>query len=233
MERVKQKMEEAIKQRKRLQATSQIAAESEQTTHKSIATPEGPGKLLSISHIAYLLIGCTAGIAISAITWWVKSAGTTDYSRMVALDSVEAIQVRKINNSIDNVAHLTERIATLTNTITGLEVKLRDTLALVNDKTDQGDKSVTAKPESALHEIVSKDTVAIIDKGNTEIAFIPTHSVSTSLNFRPSPSLSATPIAVLKAGTKVKYINERNGWYFVNTESYGEGWCSSEYLSPL
>jgi hypothetical protein len=63
--------------------------------------------------------------------------------------------------------------------------------------------------------------------------FVPTHTVRAKLNLRPSASLDTTPIAVLKVGSEVEYIREANGWYYVNTQSHGKGWCSSEYLSSL
>jgi len=64
-------------------------------------------------------------------------------------------------------------------------------------------------------------------------AFVPTHKVSATLNLRPSPSLSTTPIAVLQVGSEVEYIKEDDGWYYVNTQSHGKGWCSSRYLTSL
>jgi len=64
-------------------------------------------------------------------------------------------------------------------------------------------------------------------------AFVPTHTVRANLNLRPSPSLNTTPIAVLKAGSEVEYIKEDDGWYYVNTQLYGKGWCSSKYLTSL
>ena len=64
-------------------------------------------------------------------------------------------------------------------------------------------------------------------------AFIPTHTVRAKLNLRPSASLDTTPIAVLKVGSEVEYIREADGWYYVNTQLHGKGWCSSEYLSSL
>ena len=67
----------------------------------------------------------------------------------------------------------------------------------------------------------------------TAKAFVPTHTVRANLNLRPSASLNTTPIAVLKVGSEVEYIKEANGWYYVNTQLHGKGWCSSEYLSPL
>jgi hypothetical protein len=64
-------------------------------------------------------------------------------------------------------------------------------------------------------------------------AFVPTHTVRANLNLRPSPSLNTTPIAVLKAGSEVEYIKEDEGWYYVNTQLHGKGWCSSKYLTSL
>ena len=64
-------------------------------------------------------------------------------------------------------------------------------------------------------------------------SFIPTHKVTTRLNLRPSASLDSTPVATLGAGTKIEYIHENGGWYYVNTEQHGKGWCASRYLSPL
>jgi hypothetical protein len=63
--------------------------------------------------------------------------------------------------------------------------------------------------------------------------FVPTHTVRANLNLRPSPSLNTTPITVLKAGSDVEYIKEDDGWYFVNTQLHGKGWCSSNYLTSL
>ena len=64
-------------------------------------------------------------------------------------------------------------------------------------------------------------------------AFVPTHTVRARLNLRPSTSLNTTPITVLKVGSEVEYIKEADGWYYVNTQLHGKGWCSSEHLSSL
>jgi uncharacterized protein YgiM (DUF1202 family) len=64
-------------------------------------------------------------------------------------------------------------------------------------------------------------------------AFVPTHTVRANLNLRPSPSLNTEPITVLKAGSEVEYIKEDDGWYYVNTQLHGKGWCSSKYLTSL
>jgi uncharacterized protein YgiM (DUF1202 family) len=64
-------------------------------------------------------------------------------------------------------------------------------------------------------------------------AFVPTHTARANLNLRPSPSLNTRPIAVLKSGSMVEYLKEDGGWYYVNTQLHGEGWCSSKYLYSL
>ena len=226
-------MEEAIQQQKKLRSTSKIDSDAAQADRKSTVATEKLASFHSLSPVATLLIGCVAGVAISAFFWWVKSVGTVDENRMIALESIDAIQVGTINKSIENIMNLTKRIETLTDTVLALEVKLRDTLALADGKADKGNEAVKADAKLEAKSVVPDAHVAITDTHKTVMVFTPTHTVNANLNLRPSPSLSSAPIAVLKTGSKVKYINERNGWYFVNTKSHGEGWCSSEYLSPI
>ncbi|MEJ2094819.1 MAG: SH3 domain-containing protein, partial [Gammaproteobacteria bacterium] len=206
---------------------------TKQAARKSTVATEKLARFLSIDSIATLLAGCVAGVAISAIFWWVISIGTVDDSRMIAHESFDAIQVGSINKSSENIMNLTKRIETLTDTVLGLEVKLRGALALADDMADKGNKAVEADSRLVPDTVEPDAPVAIADKYKTEAVFTPTHTVNANLNLRTSPSLSSAPIAVLKAGSKVSYINEKDGWYFVNTRSHGEGWCSSEYLSPL
>jgi hypothetical protein len=89
-------------------------------------------------------------------------------------------------------------------------------------------------PEDQSDSNVELDTPSATDSQHeAEIAFVPTHTVNTRLNLRPSTSLDEAPIALLEVGTMVKYIDEENGWYYVDTALHGKGWCASEYLSPL
>jgi glucose/arabinose dehydrogenase len=86
------------------------------------------------------------------------------------------------------------------------------------------------EPKAVTEPNVSRSAVM---KPEAIKAFVPTHTVKTNLNLRPSPSLNTAPIAVLKAGSEVEYIKEDDDWYYVNTQLHGKGWCSSKYLTSL
>jgi hypothetical protein len=62
-------------------------------------------------------------------------------------------------------------------------------------------------------------------------AFVPTHRVIERVNLRPNPSTDRSAIATLKVGSEVQYLRESGDWYFVKTESDGDGRVASEYLS--
>ena len=159
-----------------------------------------------------------------------------------AADRAEAVHTVEIKMTSDNIARLNERVASLTESVSGLEAKLTYIMSLTDSialmKTEH-----TASYRQDIPE--SPDTVSIGDMNKsdtsraaqitteTEKAFIPSHAVKARVNLRPSASLHTTPIAVLNVGTEVEYINKSDGWYYVNTQSHGKGWCSSDYLSPL
>jgi hypothetical protein len=100
--------------------------------------------------------------------------------------------------------------------------------------TEQSSSTQMDIPEDHSDNTVELDTSGITNsQQEAEITFAPTHTVKTRLNLRPSTSLDEAPIALLDAGTKVRYIDEEDGWYYVDTALHGQGWCASEYLSPL
>ncbi len=208
MERVKEKMEQANKQRKKLQKNSPVTTESSPANHNP--------------QYIFALGGAAAGVAIAVIVWWATSDVTTDDNSMITPGSAEAIQISEIKKLSDNIAHLNERVELLTNTIANLDAKLMRVLVLTDDITDLENKLVTAGAKPVVPR-----------KPETERVFMPTHTVKDRLNLRPSASLSTTPITVLKVGVQVEYISETDDWYYVNTQSHGKGWCSSDYLSPL
>ena len=208
MERVKKKMEQANQQRKKLQKNSPVTTESSPANQKP--------------QYIFALGGAAAGVAAVIIVWWVTSVVTTNDNSMIALGSAEAVQISEIKRPSDNIAHLNERVELLTDTIANLEAKLMRVLVLTDDIADLENKLVTADAKPVVP-----------TKPGTGKVFTPTHTVKDRLNLRPSASLSTTPIAVLKIGSKVEYINEIDDWYYVSTQSHGKGWCSSDYLSPL
>ena len=127
----------------------------------------------------------------------------------------------------------------LTDTISRLETTLMRVMILTGSITNTESKhasssqfipeSVDAKPTFDIKEPNSSSE----KPSETKKEFVPTHTVKDRMNLRPSSSLNTIPIAVLEVGSEVEYISESDGWYYVNTQSYGKGWCSSDYLSPL
>ena len=208
MERVRHKVQEASRQRKRLQENSRANIESSPTNEKS--------------QYILALVGVSAGITIAAIVWLANTILTKDNVNMTYPELAEAAQTVEIKKSNDNIAQLNARVELLTDTISSLEARLKRVLMLANDIPDRENEFVIAdlKPVASA-------------KLETEEVFTPTHTVKAKLNLRPSASLSTTPITVLKVDAKVEYIREVDGWYYVKTQSHGKGWCSSDYLSPL
>jgi len=212
MERVRQKMEEVIQKQKRLQEQSQATTESRSAKDKS----------------QYILAlgGVAAGLTIAVMVWLAMSIVMTDHINMSEADKAVTIHTGIIKKSSNNIAELNERVESLTESVSTLEARLTKIMALTDSiaivETNRAASSPQQIPESA-------DANPAFE-GNV---FIPTHTVKARVNLRPSASLHTTPIAVLNVGTEVEYISKSDGWYYVNTQSHGKGWCSSEYLSPL
>jgi hypothetical protein len=204
MERVRHKMEEAIQKRKRLQEQSQANLESRSAKDKSQYS-------LALGWLA-------AGFTLAVMVWFAKSIVIPDHSDMSATDRAVAIERGEIKKSSDEIAMLNERVDSMARSVSSLEAQLTHVMAL----SDSIAIVETKRASSSLQQITE-----------TGKEFIPTHTVKTRVNLRPSASLNTTPITVLNIGTEVEYISESDGWYYVNTQSHGAGWCSSEYLSPL
>ncbi|WP_445285927.1 SH3 domain-containing protein [Yoonia sp. 2307UL14-13] len=54
---------------------------------------------------------------------------------------------------------------------------------------------------------------------------------SSSVNQRSGPSTNNAVMGQLSEGTRVRRLNERNGWTQISSE-LGTGWMSSRYLQP-
>jgi len=235
MERVKRKMDVAEQQRKRLQENAEdVERLNDWIDGKPTSTLEKFTQHLTTSQKTFLLLaGTAAGVAIAIIVWWAEPVRTVNNSSMISLESAESIQTSEIKNPSDNIAHLNERVEMLTDTITDLEVKLMRVLVLADGITDLEHKLVTANARAVFNTMEPTASGVAKTTPETEGVFTPTHTVKAKLNLRPSASLNTTPVAVLKVGSRVEYISEIDGWYYVNAQSHGKGWCSSDYLSPL
>jgi hypothetical protein len=188
-----------------------------------------------------LNIAALGGVAAGFIAaWLMNSFLSNDNDDLITQSSRVAIYGNDIREANKTLEQLNDRVVLLTESISGLEAELTQAIGLVETNketetitiTDQGgpeaddEKPVTTPAEPQVSGLA--DSPAISDQ-----AFKPTHTVRTKLNLRPSTSLDDEPIGVLSAGTEVRYLDEENGWYYVDTEQFGIGWCASEYLSPL
>ncbi len=216
MERVREKMEEVIQKQKRLQEQSQAKTESRSAIDKSQF-------ILAIGGVA-------AGLTLAVIVWLAKSIVMTDHLNMSAADRDVALHRGEFIKLSDNIAHLNERVGSLTESVSNLEAKLMRVIGLTDSITNIEKKHAFSFPQQMPE---SADSSAIQISTETEEAFNPSHIVKARVNLRPSASLHTTPIAVLNIGTEVEYISKSDGWFYVNTQSHGKGWCSSDHLSPL
>ena len=194
------------------------------------------------SQYIFALGGVAAGLTIALIAWLAKSLFMPGDINITSPESTVAIHASKIRETNENIDQLNERVGLLTDSISKMETRLKRVMELTDPIGDIGMGHETSLqrnlPGTVGDESTfgAKDTHPIGDTQpttETEKAFVPTHTVKSRINLRPSSSKNTTPIAVLKVGTKVEYIREMDGWYYVNTQFHGKGWCSSEYLSPL
>lgn len=213
MDQVKQRLDEI--KRKQLEMLENSRATSSNDSSK--------GK----SHLVTALMGIAAGITIAAIAWFAYALVTTKDIDIRTWDIRTAILENLNSKTDEQIDELNDRVELLAESVTRLEMKFNQYME--SDSSTQMDI-----PEDQSDSNVELDTSSATDSQHeAEIAFVPTHTVNTRLNLRPSTSLDEAPIALLEVGTMVKYIDEENGWYYVDTALHGKGWCASEYLSPL
>ena len=209
----------------------QLESENNPKAHEpSTAASDMPLKFAALG-------GAAAGLIIA---WLINSFLPTENADLIAQRSSVAIHENKIRGVNKTIEQLNDRVELLTKSISGLESELTHTIESIahnkiNEKTSSADQELTEStnaipPSTPANLQASEET----DSASvSETAFIPTHVVKSRLNLRTSTSLDDEPIGVLSAGTEVRYLDEENGWYYVDTEQFGIGWCASEYLSPL
>ena len=228
MERARHKIEEVIKKQKRLHEQSQTTTETRPSKDKS----------------QYLLAlgGVAAGLTIAVIIWLASTIVTTEHIDTSKADKAVTIHTGLIRKSSDTIAQLNERVESLTGSVASLEDRITQILALTNsnaivetklDASSPHQITASAATHSKFDMNESNATRADTKAPETGKVFNPTHTVKTRVNLRPSASLNTKPIAVLNVGTEVKYISYSDGWYYVDTQSHGKGWCSSDHLAPL
>jgi hypothetical protein len=183
--------------------------------------------------------GVIAGITIAIIAWLVWSLMVVKQGIHDTTGSQTAIQTNTINELSEKIDHLSEQIVVLTDTISDLEKKVATPIkqpgfsansASRETETRHGEIQTPVSTQASLDNI-SSETLIKMDVQTGDGAFVPTHRVIERVNLRPNPSTDRPVIATLKVGSEVQYLRESGDWYFVKTESDGDGWVASEYLS--
>ena len=190
----------------------------------------------SMSNDKPLIIMALSGVATGLIiAWLIYLFLSTDDADLIAQKSRIVIYENEIREANKIIEQLHDRVELLTKTISNLEPEFVHTNEFMEDnKIAEKMDSTGQEPSEQARETLQPTTSEPQDSAAASAtAFIPTHVVKTRLNLRTSRSLDNVPIGVLNTGTEVKYIDEVNGWYYVDTRQLGKGWCASEYLSPL
>jgi len=223
MDQVQQRLDEIKRKQLEMLESSRAASSNDSSKDKS--------------HLVTALMGIAAGITIAVIAWLAYALLTTKDIDIRTWDIRTAI-LGKLNSKTDEqIEQLNDRVELLSESISRLEMRFdqfMESASTSDDVTDKESSNQVDTPEDYSDSTVEPDTSGItISQQEAEITFIPTHTVKTRLNLRSSTSLDEAPIALLGAGTKVRYIDEEDGWYYVDTALHGKGWCASEYLSPF
>ena len=190
----------------------------------------------STSNDKPLIIMALSGVATGLIiAWLIYLSLSTDDADLIAQKSRIVIYENEIREANKIIEQLNDRVELLTETISNLEPELVHTNEFMEDnKIAEKMNSTEQEPSEQARETLQPTTSESQDSAAASAtAFIPTHVVKTRLNLRTSRSLDNVPIGILNTGTEIRYIDEVNGWYYVDTRQLGKGWCASEYLSPL
>ena len=178
------------------------------------------------------LSGVATGLIIA---WLINLFLSTDDADLIAQKSRIVIYENEIRAANKIIEQLNDRVELLAGSISSLESELVHTNEFMEDnKIAEKMNSTEQEPSEQARETLQPTTSESQDSAAASAtAFIPTHVVKTRLNLRTSRSLDNAPIGILNTGTEVRYIDEVNGWYYVDTRQLEKGWCASEYLSPL
>lgn len=190
----------------------------------------------STSNDKPLIIMALSGVATGLIiAWLIYLFLSTDDADLIAQKSRIVIYENEIREANKIIEQLNDRVELLAGSISSLEPELVHTIEFMEDnQIAEKMNSTEQEPSEQARETLQPTTSESQDSAAASAtAFIPTHVVTTRLNLRTSRSLDNVPIGILNTGTEVRYIDEVNGWYYVDTRQLGKGWCASEYLSPL
>lgn len=247
MEQVRRKMEEARRRRNTLAGDRRTDTEFQVQGRAALPVDMSDHRRFQAGRQAKLFLGgVAAGGAVMAISWWLLvTAMPGGSARMPAGNALRLQQDYTTYDtrwSTEAIARLNERIGSLHDSVTSLEVTLMRIRILADAIGKAGGRhvavsrqaeSATAEAESIFANLEPTAAGTVAAPHRTASGFHPTHTVNARLNLRPAAALDNEPVRVLDAGTRVEYIRARDDWYYVNTGSGEKGWCAASYLSAL
>lgn len=186
--------------------------------------------------VVLFLLGLTAGAAVTAMAWWVKTDAPAIESTGRNIDLLNR-RVEQLGEEISGLESGLTRLLELAESAGNRE---RREAAVVTDVIAEPAQAVSVPAPDVTAAEVETEAETAAEDGTREPVMVapdeglsPTHSVSSRLNLRPSASLDTIPVAVLPVGTQVEKISETGDWYYVDAGVHGKGWCFSDYLAPL
>lgn len=186
--------------------------------------------------VVLFLLGLTAGAAVTAMAWWVKTDAPAIESTGRNIDLLN----RRVEQLGEEIAGLESGLTRLLELAESAGNRERREAAVVTDVIAEPAQAVSVPAPDVTAAEVETEAETAAEDGTREPVMVapdeglsPTHSVSSRLNLRPSASLDTIPVAVLPVGTQVEKISETGDWYYVDAGVHGKGWCFSDYLAPL
>ena len=168
-------MDHVVRQRlNEIRQKQMNSLESLQTT-----TPSGS----SNGKLQYLVAlgGVAAGFIIAVIAWLTISILINDGVNTISSDSHVAIHASEIRSTNQQIGQLNERVATLTESISDLETRLKQVSDLANSINDTGMKQ-TVSPRQHLPEIIDVLPAPVIKEtasdGQKQIRNLLQHTLS-------------------------------------------------------
>ena len=230
MERIKQKLDEARKQREQMQRGYTDAAESVGHHNWSAFRSEKRHFVSMKGNNAWFLLGTTVIIMSVLIIWWGVSSNEHDLIRLSEIESHESQQASATGNTAIErmdmkIAALAERVDSLTGSIDQLETKLISTLlttdSILAAREKQPSSTSTTQQTIAKAEHIL-DTLPPPAAGTTEeetsVAIAPRlSSVAITPDSSVTPSTMEHKPPPIKNGAAAK--KSKNGPWVINLVS--------------
>lgn len=231
MERIKQKLDEARKQREQIQRGDTTPSEGV-GSHNWSASRSDKHRLMDLNgNHARLLLGTALIIMSVMVTWWGISSNDHEFIRLSGIEELDSQQGSKTRSAaveeIDlKIAALAEQVDTLTESITQLETKLisahltTDSILAANTTQPPSinlTQQTVAKAEHIL-ETLPSPAAGTTDK-ETSVTKTPRPSSSVAISSDTSASLTAKEHQPPSASNQTAIKMSKNGPWVINLVS--------------